>query len=103
MTGHEFEHAGSLRFLRGGLFEVEFRGGDEPEVYGRYQVVNNELTIADEGGLAACLAPDYRPGGYAFTIRTEELTLDAIRDDCEGRVMILERRAAVKRTWTKKK
>jgi hypothetical protein len=63
----------------------------------------NELTITDEGGLAACLAPDYRPGRYAFTIRTEELTLDAIGDDCEGRVMILERRAAVKRTWTKKK
>ncbi len=93
----------TLTFLRGGLFEVEFRGDDGIEVSGRYQLVNNELIVTDEGGVAACLAPDYQPARYAFTIRTGELTLDALKDDCDGRVMMLERRAAVKRTWTKKK
>lgn len=93
----------TLKFLSGGLFEVEFRGDEGIEVAGRYQVVNNELIVTDEGGVAACLAPEYRPGRYSFTIRNEELTLDAVKDDCEGRVTILERRAAVKRTWTKKK
>ena len=92
-----------MTFLRGGLFEVEFRGDDGIEVAGRYQVVNNELIITDEGGLASCLAPEYQPARYAFTIRTGELTLDALNDDCDGRVTMLERRAAVKRTWTKKK
>ena len=95
--------AATLKFLKGGVFEVEFRGDAEVEVSGRYQVVDNELRVTDESGLAACLAPDYGPGRYAFTIRNEELTLDAVKDDCEGRVMILERRAALKRTWTKKK
>jgi hypothetical protein len=93
----------TLKFLSGGLFEVEFRGDKGIEVGGRYEVVNNELTITDEGGVAACLAPEYRPGRYSFTIRSEELRLDAVKDDCDGRVTILERRAAVKRTWTKKK
>jgi hypothetical protein len=93
----------TLTFLSGGLFEVEFRGDDGIEVSGRYEVVNNELTITDEDGLAACLAPEYRPGRYSFRIRNEELTLDAVKDDCEGRVTILQRSAAVKRTWTKKK
>jgi hypothetical protein len=93
----------TLKFLSGGLFEVEFRGDEGIEVAGRFEVVNNELTITDEGGVAACLAPEYRPGRYLFTIRNEELTLDAVKDDCDGRVTILERRAAVKRTWTKKK
>jgi hypothetical protein len=51
--------AATLTFLKGGVFEVEFRGDAEVEV--------------------------------------------AVKDDCEGRVMILERRAALKRTWTKKK
>ena len=93
----------TLTFLRGGLFEVEFRGDDGIEVSGRYQVVNNELIMTDEGGVAACLAPEYLPARYAFTIRSGELTLDALNDDCDGRVTMLERRAAVKRTWTKKK
>jgi hypothetical protein len=93
----------TLTFLRGGLFEVEFRGDDGFEVSGRYQVVKNELIMTDEGGVAACRAPDYQPARYAFTIRSGELTLDAVKDDCDGRVMILERRAAVKRIWTKKK
>jgi hypothetical protein len=47
----------TLKFLRGGLFEVEFRGDDGFEVSGRYKVVNNELIMTDEGGIAACLAP----------------------------------------------
>ena len=93
----------TLKFLKGGLFEVEFRGDDGFEVSGRYQVVNNELIMTDEGGVAACLAPGYQPARYAFTIRSGDLTLDALRDDCDGRVTMLERRAAVKRTWTKKK
>jgi len=93
----------TLTFLRGGLFEVEFRGDDGIEVSGRYQVVNNELIMTDEGGVAACLAPGYLPARYAFRIRTGELTLDALKDDCDGRVTMLERRAAVNRTWTKKK
>ena len=93
----------TLTFLRGGLFEVDFRGDDGPEVSGRYQVVNNELIITDEGGVASCLAPEYQPARYAFTIRAGELTLDALKDDCDGRVTMLERRAAVKRTWTRKK
>jgi hypothetical protein len=95
--------AATLKFLSGGLFEVEFRGDDGIEVSGRYKVVNNELIMTDEGGIAACLAPEYLPARYAFTIRTGELTLDALKDDCDGRVTMLERRAAVKRTWTKKK
>jgi hypothetical protein len=93
----------TLKFLLGGVFEIEFRNDEGIEVSGRYQVVNNGLTITDEGGIAACLAPEYRPGTYAFTIRSGDLTLDALKDDCEGRVTILERRAAVKRSWTRKK
>jgi hypothetical protein len=92
----------TLKFLPGGLFEVEFRGDEGFEVAGRYQVENSELIITDEGGLASCLAPEYRPARYLFTIRSGELTLDALNDDCDGRVTILERRAGVKRTWMKK-
>jgi hypothetical protein len=93
----------TLKFSTGGLFEVEFAGDNRPEVSGRYKVVSNELLITDEDGLAACLAPEYGPGRYSFTIRAEELTLGAVKDDCDGRVMILERRGALKETWTKKK
>jgi len=93
----------TLTFLRSGVFEVEFLGNKQPEVSGRYKVVNSELVMTDEGGLAACLAPEYGPGRYLFTIRDEELTLDAVKDECDGRVMILERRAALAGTWTKKK
>lgn len=95
--------AATLTFLKGGVFEVEFRGDEGFEVSGRYEVVNNELTITDESGVAACLAPEYRPGRYSFTIRAGELTLDAVKDDCDGRATILQRKASVKRTWTKKK
>jgi len=92
----------TLKFLPGGFFEVEFRGDEGFEVAGRYQVENNQLIITDEGGLASCLAPEYRPARYSFTIRSGELTLDALNDDCDGRVTILERRSGVKRTWMKK-
>jgi hypothetical protein len=92
----------TLKFLPGGFFEVEFRGDEGFEVAGRYQVENNQLLITDEGGLASCLAPEYRPARYSFTIRSGELTLDALNDDCDGRVTILERRAGVKRTWMRK-
>src|SRR6266702_1711943 len=93
----------TLKFLKGGIFEVEFRGDDGVEVAGRYEVVDNELRMTDEGGVAACLATEYEPGRYLFIIRNGELRLDAIKDGCDGRATILERRAAVKRTWTKKK
>src|SRR5437667_12018435 len=89
----------TLKFLKGGIFEVEFRGDDGVEVAGRYEVVDNELRMTDEGGVAACLAPEYEPGRYLFIIRNGELRLDAIKDGCDGRATILERRAAVKRTW----
>ena len=92
----------TLTFRPGGFFEVEFRGDKGFEVAGRYQVAGNELIITDEGGIASCLAPEYRPARYLFTIRSGELTLDAVNDDCDGRVTILERRAGVKRTWMKK-
>jgi hypothetical protein len=93
----------TLKFSSGGVFEVEFLGDDGPEVSGRYKVVNNELIMTDEGGVAACLAPQYEPSRYSFTIRAEEITLDAVKDDCDGRATILQRTAALKRTWTKKK
>ena len=95
--------AATLTFRHGGIFEVEFLGDDGVEVSGRYQVVNNELRMTDEGGIAACLAPEYGPGRYSFRIRAGELALDAIKDECDGRVMLLERRAAPKRTWTKRR
>ena len=95
-------HVSTLKFSSGGHFEVEFLGDERPEVSGRYKV-DNELIITDEGGVAACLAPEYGPGRYSFSIRAEGLTLDAIKDDCDGRVMLLERRGALAGTWTKKK
>jgi hypothetical protein len=93
--------AATLRFLSDGRLEVEFQGDAATDVAGRYRVAGNELTITDEAGLAACLAPQYAPGRYRFDIFTDELTLDVIKDDCEGRVTILDRRTSV-RIWTRK-
>ena len=93
----------TLTFSKGGVFEIEFRGDEVVDVSGHYQVVNGDLTVTDENGLAACVAPDFRPGRYAFTIRDGDLALDAIQDDCDGRAIVLQRRGAAKRTWTKKK
>ena len=93
----------TLKFLSGGRFEVEFRGDDGADVSGRYQVADNELTITDEAGFPACLGPAYPPGRYRFTIFAGELMLVAIRDDCEGRITILERGSGDDRIWWKKK
>jgi hypothetical protein len=93
----------TLTFLPGRVFDVEFQGDDTVEVSGHYEAVGNRLTLTDEGGIAACLAPDYGPGIYRFTIRNNELTLDALKDVCAGRAMILQRSGASKHSWNRKK
>jgi hypothetical protein len=93
----------TLTFLAGGLFEIEFRGDDGLEVTGTYRIENNRLIFTDEGGIASCLAPEYSPGTYLFTIRNGELTLDAIGDRCDGRALVLQRTASPRRAWVKQR
>ena len=92
-----------MTFLAGRLFEIEFRGDDGLEVTGTYRIENNKLIFTDEGGIASCLAPEYSPGTYLFTIRNGELTLDAIGDRCDGRALVLQRTASPRRAWVKQR
>jgi hypothetical protein len=92
----------TLTFLPGGFYEVEFRGDEALDVAGRYRIAGGRLAFIDETGTAACTEPEFGEGTYAFTIRNSELTLDAVKDRCDGRVVVLERRSASRRAWTRK-
>ena len=73
------------------MYQVEFAGDDEIDVYGSYAVSGKQITFTDEGGAYSSDSS----GVYEFKVSDTSISFTNVDDPVNGRSMLVEG------TWSK--
>ncbi len=66
-----------------GSYTIDLENDGSIDVRGKTEFDGNQITVWDMGGDRAC-GPD-KKGVYAYKVEGDMLTLNRVKDDCEGR------------------
>ncbi len=75
----------TLHFFEGGLWEFDINGDQIKDMWGKYKVRNDKITLTTTGGKELCASPK-KAGIYKLQLNGPQLTFIEISDDCAPRV-----------------